>query len=168
MSAQKCTYNNSAYFCKLNESAISSSLCTGFICQWDDLMKESGYLKSNFASCLDRAYKLKIQIIVCLIKDLQIENPDTVNPQKRPAGLNLFLRVKMWVLLEFGPNLGIFDSCFLSFLWVLLECGSYSRAGLFRGFTVFHGCLETKAQGFWITFNVCNLCSKYPISIGLM
>ena len=44
-----------------------------------------------------------------------------------------------------GPNAGlirillnfcIFAYCFLSFLRVLLECGSYSRAGLFRGFTV--------------------------------
>ena len=42
----------------------------------------------------------------------------------------------MRVLLEFGPNFGIFAYCFSSFLRVLLECGSYSRAGLFRGFTV--------------------------------
>ena len=43
----------------------------------------------------------------------------------------------MRVLLEFGLNLIIFAYCFLSLLRVLLECGSYSRAGLFRGFTVF-------------------------------
>ena len=43
----------------------------------------------------------------------------------------------MRVLLEFGPNFCIFAYCFLSFLRVLLECGSYLRAGLFRGFTVF-------------------------------
>ena len=43
----------------------------------------------------------------------------------------------MRVLLDFGPNLGIFAYCFLSVLWVLLECGSYSRAGLIQGFTVF-------------------------------
>ena len=42
----------------------------------------------------------------------------------------------MRVLLEFGLNFCIFAYCFLSFLRVLLECGSYSRAGLFRGFTV--------------------------------
>ena len=60
----------------------------------------------------------------------------TVNPQKRPAGLILSLRVQMQVLLEFGPNLGIFAYCFLNLLRVLLEFGSYSRAGLFRGFTV--------------------------------
>ena len=28
--------------------------------------------------------------------------PTTINPQKRPAGLILYLRVKMGVLLEFG------------------------------------------------------------------
>ena len=61
----------------------------------------------------------------------------TVNPQKRPAGLILSLRVQMRVLLDFGPNLGIFAYCFLSFLRVLLECGSYLRVGLFRGFTVY-------------------------------
>ena len=43
----------------------------------------------------------------------------------------------MRVLLEFSPNSCIFAYCFLTFLRVLLECGSYSRAGLFRGFTVF-------------------------------
>ena len=42
----------------------------------------------------------------------------------------------MQVLLEFCQNFCIFAYCPLSFLWVLLECGSYSRAGLFRGFTV--------------------------------
>ena len=42
----------------------------------------------------------------------------------------------MRVLLEFCLNSWIFVYCFLSFLWVLLECGSYSRAGLFQGFTV--------------------------------
>ena len=62
----------------------------------------------------------------------------TVNPQKRPAGLILSLRVQMRVLLEFGQIFYIFAYCFLSFLRVLLECGSYSRAGLFRGFTVVH------------------------------
>ena len=44
-----------------------------------------------------------------------------------------------------GPNAGLIrilsDSCifahwFLSFLRALLECGSYSRTGLFRGFTI--------------------------------
>ena len=34
--------------------------------------KESGYPKRDFASRPDRAYKLKIQIIVFLIQDLQI------------------------------------------------------------------------------------------------
>ena len=43
----------------------------------------------------------------------------------------------MRVLLEFGRIFYIFAYCFLSFLRVLLECGSYSRAGLFRGFTVY-------------------------------
>ena len=62
---------------------------------------------------------------------------NTVNPQKRPAGLILSLRVQMRVLLEFCLNSWIFVYCFLSFLRVLLECGSYSRAGLFRGFTLF-------------------------------
>ena len=61
----------------------------------------------------------------------------TVNPQKRVAGLILPLGIQMRVLLEFSPNLGIFAYCFLSFLWVLSECGSYSRVGLFRGFTVY-------------------------------
>ena len=42
----------------------------------------------------------------------------------------------MRVLLEFGSNLGIFAYCFSSFLRVLLECGSYSRVGLFQGFMV--------------------------------
>ena len=56
-----------------------------------------------------------------------------VNPQKR---LILSLRVQMRVLLEFGQNLGIFAYCYLSSLRVLLECGSYLRAGLFRGFSV--------------------------------
>ena len=37
---------------------------------------------------------------------------NTVNPQKRPAGLILSLRVQMRVLSEFGPNLGIFAYCF--------------------------------------------------------
>ena len=27
---------------------------------------------------------------------------------------------------------------------------------------LFHICLETKVQGFWMTFNICNLSSKYP------
>ena len=26
----------------------------------------------------------------------------------------------------------------------------------------FHICLETKVQGFWMTFKVCNYCSKQP------
>ena len=56
----------------------------------------------------------------------------TVNLQKRPAGLIISLRVHMRVLLEFCPNLGIFAYFFSSFLWVLLECRSYSRAGLFE------------------------------------
>ena len=60
----------------------------------------------------------------------------TVNPQKRHVGLILPLMVQMRVLLEFGPNLGVFAYCFSSFLRVLLECGSYLRAGLFQGFTV--------------------------------
>ena len=62
---------------------------------------------------------------------------NTVNPQKRPAGLILFQRLQLRVLLEFWPNFALFTYCFLSLLRVLLECGSYSRAGLFRGFTVY-------------------------------
>ena len=62
---------------------------------------------------------------------------NTVNPQKRPAGLILSLRVQMWVLLEFCRLFCIFAYCFLSFLRVLLECGSNLRAGLLRGFAVF-------------------------------
>ena len=58
---------------------------------------------------------------------------NTVNHQKRPAGLILSLRVQMRVLLEFG----LFAYCFSSLLQVLLEFGSYSRAGLSRGFTVY-------------------------------
>ena len=42
----------------------------------------------------------------------------------------------MRVLLEFDPNLGIFTYWLSCLLRVLLECGSYSRAGLFQGFTV--------------------------------
>ena len=48
----------------------------------------------------------------------------------------------MQVILEFFPNLGIFAYCFSSFLRVLLECRSYLRAGLFRGFTVFTMTIE--------------------------
>ena len=51
----------------------------------------------------------------------------TVNPQKRPAGLILSLRVQMQVLLEFGLNLSLFAYCFLSFLRVLFEGGSLSK-----------------------------------------
>ena len=40
-------------------------------------------------------------------------------------------------LIRILPNFCIFAYCFLSFLRVLLECGSYSRAGLFWGFTVY-------------------------------
>ena len=39
-------------------------------------------------------------------------------------------------LIRILPNFSIFAYCFLSSLRVLLECGSYSRADLFRGFTV--------------------------------
>ena len=51
----------------------------------------------------------------------------TLNPQKRPTGLILSLRVQMRVSLEFGPNLGIFAYCFSSFLRVLFEGGSLLR-----------------------------------------
>ena len=54
----------------------------------------------------------------------------TVNPQKRHVGLTLFLRLQMQVLLEFGLEK-------LGKMQVLLEFGSYSRAVLFQGFTVF-------------------------------
>ena len=71
--------------------------------------------------------------------ELSYLNLHTVNPQKRPAGLILSLRVQMRVLLEFGPNLSIFAYCFLSALRVLFECGSYSfserlNVGLIRIF----------------------------------
>ena len=55
--------------------------------------------------------------------------PNTVNPQKKPAGLILSLRVKMWVLLEFG----YFCLLFLKFIVglirirILFEGGSLPR-----------------------------------------
>ena len=42
----------------------------------------------------------------------------------------------MRVLLEFCQIFVFLPIVFLSFLRALLECGSYLRAGLFRGFTV--------------------------------
>ena len=60
----------------------------------------------------------------------------TVNPQKRPAGLILSLRVQMRVLLEFCRIFAFLPNDFYAYCGFLLECGSYSRAGLFRGFTV--------------------------------
>ena len=62
----------------------------------------------------------------------EVQLQSTVNPQKRPPGPILSLRVQMQVLLEFE----YFCLLFLSLLRVLLEFGSYSRAGLFRGFTI--------------------------------
>ena len=110
-----------------------------------------GTCQSTFFSCFWRRHR-QLQCLATLRRDtvkktrimnfVQISMVEryllnTVNPQKRPAGLILSLRVQMRVLLEFGPNLGIFAYCFLSFLRVLLEYRSYSRVGLFWGFTVF-------------------------------
>ena len=63
------------------------------------------------------------------LKDLEAKCI-TVNPQKRPTGLILSLSVQMWVLLEFCQIFVFLPIVFQVF------CGSYSRAGLFRGFTV--------------------------------
>ena len=58
----------------------------------------------------------------------------TVNPQKRPA--YSFSEGPDAGLIRILPNFCTFAYCFLSFLRVLLECGTCSRAGLFQGFTV--------------------------------
>ena len=84
----------------------------------------------------------------------------TVNPQKRPAGLILSLRVQMRVLLEFGPNLGVFVYCFLSFLRVLLECGSYLRAGLIRGFALF-------SISIFLILIMCCVCIFYILKAAM-
>ena len=55
---------------------------------------------------------------------------------KETRGSYSFSEHKNAGLIRILPNFCIFAYCFLSFLRVLLECGSYSRAGLFRGFTV--------------------------------
>ena len=55
--------------------------------------------------------------------------PNTVNPQIRLAGLILFLRLQMRVLLEFGPFCLLFFklTAGLIRIRVLLEGESYSR-----------------------------------------
>lgn len=91
------------------------------------VMKILAFLNPNHPPCNE----------TLLIKEIEGLKQTTVNPQKRPASLILSLMVQMRVFLEFGPNLGNFPYCFLSSLRVSLECGSYSRAGLFRGFTLY-------------------------------
>ena len=59
----------------------------------------------------------------------------TVNPQKRPAGLILSLRVQMRVLLEFGPNFCIFAYRIKSFPRVLFKGRSLSRIYGTQGLT---------------------------------
>ena len=62
--------------------------------------------------------------------DVKVEiNVNTVNPQKRPAGLILALRVEMRVLLEFGHFCLLFFkfTAGLIRIRVLFEGGSLSR-----------------------------------------